>query len=61
MKRRGFAHGKAGQRRRRSADYDNYPLLGLGLPILSGCLMDQERRRGGECERVRREKKERRR
>lgn len=58
MRRRGFVHRGAGQHRRRSTGYDNYRLLALGLPILSGCLMEQERR--GGCERARREEKERR-
>lgn len=58
MRRRGFVHRRAGQRRRRSAGCDNSPPLALGLPTLSGCAMEQERR--GACARARTEEKERR-
>lgn len=53
----GFVHERAGRRRRRSAGYDSYPPPVLGLPIQSGCLMDQQR---PGCWRVRRGGKERR-
>lgn len=42
MRRRHFVRARAGQRRHRSAGCDSYPLLGLGLPSLSGFLMAQE-------------------
>lgn len=55
----GSVHRRVEQRRRRSAGYGSYPPPALGLPIQSGCLMEQER--GGRCGRARREEKEKRR